>query len=116
MSTSDGNSRGSETTTEPPEAVATRKTNTLVLRYDQFVDKEDYEKEIRKKRGKANDFYAVASTAVIGIYINHFLSSLDAVWSASLYNKNIAMKVRVQQNDFADHTEYIPTINLQFNF
>jgi hypothetical protein len=90
---------------------------------DQMMDTPEYLNNLTpmfrnysSMRGQANDFYSVASTAVIGIYINHFLSALDAVWSASLYNKNIGMKVRVQQNNFADRIEYMPTINLQFNF
>ncbi len=43
-------------------------------------------------RGDANNFYSVASTAVIGIYVNHFLSALDAVWSATQFNKDLAVK------------------------
>lgn len=68
------------------------------------------------ERGKANDYYNVAAKAVIGIYLNHFLSALDAVWSTISYNKDIAMKVRVENLNFADHTEFVPTVNIQFHF
>jgi hypothetical protein len=47
-------------------------------------------------RGKANDYYNVASKAVIGIYLNHFLSTLDAVWSTAQYNKQISMSFRTE--------------------
>jgi len=40
-------------------------------------------------RGKANDYYDYASHAVIAIYINHFLSVVDAIWSAVSYNSNL---------------------------
>jgi hypothetical protein len=69
-----------------------------------------------KERGKANDFYIVASTAVIGIYINHFLSALDAVWTTVTYNKSLAVKMRVEEIHFADRSELIPTLKVSFNF
>ena len=68
------------------------------------------------ERGKANDFYTVASTAVIGIYINHFLSALDAVWTTINYNKSLAVKIRVEEIHFADRSELIPTLKVSFNF
>ncbi len=64
-------------------------------------------------RGDANDLYNVASKAVIGIYINHFLSALDAAWTTTIYNKEIAMQLRVKPLNLTDHTEYIPTINFK---
>ncbi len=67
-------------------------------------------------RGKANDYYDVATKAVIGIYINHFLSILDAVWSTSKYNKSIAMKMRLKKVNMADRIDYIPTLNISYNF
>ncbi len=67
-------------------------------------------------RGKANDYYNVASGAVLGIYINHFLSALDGVWSAVRYNSNLAVKMRVEGQQFADHYEYIPTLQFSYSF
>ena len=67
-------------------------------------------------RGEANDFYSVSSTAVIGIYVNHFLSALDAVWSASTFNKNLAVKVRMESIQFANRAEFYPTINFKYSF
>jgi TM2 domain-containing membrane protein YozV len=68
------------------------------------------------ERGKANDFYNTASAFVIGIYINHFLSALDGVWSAINYNDKLAVNMRVQGQQFADHYEYIPTVHLKYSF
>lgn len=67
-------------------------------------------------RGDANDLYSVAKTAVIGIYINHFLSALDAVWSTVSYNKDVAVKLRLDNIQFADHAEFYPKLYLSYNF
>jgi hypothetical protein len=67
-------------------------------------------------RGNANDAYNVASKAVIGLYINHLLSAIDAVWSATTYNKNLAVNMRVQNVQLADRIEFMPTLNISYNF
>lgn len=67
-------------------------------------------------RGKANDYYNVASKAVIGIYVNHFLSALDAVWTTSQYNSSLAVKMRLEQIQLVNKVELIPTLKLSFNF
>lgn len=67
-------------------------------------------------RGDANDLYSVASTAVIGIYVNHFLSALDAVWSAAQYNKDIAVKFRLENIQLANHAEFYPKLYLTYTF
>lgn len=67
-------------------------------------------------RGDANDLYKVASTAVIGIYVNHFLSALDAIWTTAQFNKNLAFNVRVEKLQIADKIELAPKINLSYSF
>jgi hypothetical protein len=67
-------------------------------------------------RGKANDYFNVASKAVIGIYINHFLSTLDAVWSAVSFNNDLSLNIRAENIHFADIDELIPVINLKYSF
>jgi hypothetical protein len=67
-------------------------------------------------RGKANDYYNVASKAVIGIYVNHFLSAIDAVWTTINYNSSLAVKMRVEEVYLADQLELVPTLNLSFAF
>jgi hypothetical protein len=68
------------------------------------------------ERGKANDFYSTAKTAVIGIYINHLLSALEAVWGATRFNNDIALNVRVKSINFANRIELIPTLNFRYSF
>jgi len=68
------------------------------------------------ERGKANDYYSTAKTAVIGIYINHLLSALEAVWGATRFNKDIALNVRVKTVNFANSFELVPTLNFRYSF
>jgi len=73
-------------------------------------------KDYAVMRGNANDAYNVASTAVVGLYINHLLSAVDAIWSATTYNKDLAIKMRVQNIQLADRIELVPTLNISYNF
>ncbi|AFH49084.1 Hypothetical protein IALB_1374 [Ignavibacterium album JCM 16511] len=66
-------------------------------------------------RGDANDFYNMSTAAVIGIYINHFLSGLDAVWSAVQFNKDLAVKVRMDSYQLTNKTELFPAVYLKYN-
>lgn len=67
-------------------------------------------------RGQANDYYNNASTAVIGIYINHILSAAEAVWGATRFNNNLAVNFRVEPYNTATGTELVPTLNVKFSF
>lgn len=69
-----------------------------------------------KMRGKANDYYNVASTFVIMMYVNHFLSALDAVWTTSRYNQNLTVNLRIDNIQLVDRVEFYPTLNLKVNF
>ena len=68
------------------------------------------------EHAKADDYYNIAAKAVIGIYINHFLSALDAVWTTVLYNKSLAVNMRMEEVYFADKMELIPTLKLSLSF
>jgi hypothetical protein len=68
------------------------------------------------ERGKANDYYSTASTAVIGVYINHILSAAEAVWGATRFNKNLAVNFRVETYNLAGGSELIPTLKVKFSF
>jgi len=83
---------------------------------DEFYDVPQILKDYAVMRGNANDAYNVASKAVIGLYINHLLSAVDAVWSATTYNNKLAIKMRVQNIQFADKIEFVPTLNISYNF
>jgi hypothetical protein len=67
-------------------------------------------------RAKANNYYSVASTAVIGIYLNHFLSAIDAYWSTTIYNKELLVNMTVENKQYVDIIELVPTISLKFSF
>lgn len=67
-------------------------------------------------RATANDYFNTASTAVIGIYINHFLSAIDAYWSTTVYNKELAAKITVETNQYANIVELVPTLNIKLSF
>ncbi len=67
-------------------------------------------------RGDANNLYSISSTAVILIYINHFLSAIDGVWSVDRYNDTIAMNMRVQPVRLSSRIDFMPTLNLSYNF
>jgi len=67
-------------------------------------------------RGKANDYYNTASTAIVGIYINHILSAAEAIWGATRFNKNLAVNFRVETNNFAGGLELVPTLKFRYSF
>jgi hypothetical protein len=69
-----------------------------------------------QQRGIANDYYNTASTAIIGVYINHLLSAAEAVWGTARFNKNLAVNFRVQPYNFADGTHLVPTMFVKFSF
>ena len=67
-------------------------------------------------RGEANDFYNIASKAVVVVYVNHFLSALDAAWSAVSFNNDLTVKFRVSEQYYADKVEIIPKIYIAYSF
>jgi len=68
------------------------------------------------QRGQANDYYNTASTAIVGIYINHLLAAAEAVWGANRFNDKIAINLRVEPYNYASGTELVPTIKMKFSF
>jgi len=68
------------------------------------------------QRGLANDYYNNASTAIMGVYINHVLSAAEAVWGATRFNNNLAVNFRVEPFNFASGTELVPTLKVKFSF
>jgi len=67
-------------------------------------------------RGQANDYYNTASTAIVGIYINHLLAAAEAVWGANRFNDKLAINLRVEPYNFASGTELVPTLKMKFSF
>jgi len=72
--------------------------------------------EYSKMRGEANDFYNIASKAVIVILANHLISAIDAAWTASQFNKNLEVSAQLQKFDLGYSTLYYPQLNLQYSF
>ncbi len=68
------------------------------------------------ERGQANDYYNTASTAIVGIYINHLLAAAEAVWGATRFNDKLAINLRVEPYNFASGTELVPTVKFKFSF
>lgn len=68
------------------------------------------------ERGKANDFYNIASKAVIVVVANHLISAIDAAWSAHSFNKSIELHTSLEkfQNGFTSY--YYPELHLQYRF
>lgn len=73
-------------------------------------------KSYSKERGKANDFYNVAKWAVITVVSNHFISALDAAWSASKFNKKLNINISVEEESIGFYKEYYPQLNLSYKF
>ncbi len=67
-------------------------------------------------RGKANDYYNISTKALLGLYINHFLSTLDGFWSTVSYNKNLQASVRIDPEQFSYEYRLIPRVNLKYYF
>jgi len=68
------------------------------------------------ERGKANDFYNVASKAVVVVFVNHFFSAIDAAWSAHGYNSRLEMHASLEKYNTGFNTVYYPQLNLQYSF
>lgn len=69
-----------------------------------------------RERGKANDYYAIASTAVtIGI-LNHILSAVDAAWSAGSFNKRFQARVGLQSVPAGDYVARVPVAKFSYTF
>ncbi len=67
-------------------------------------------------RGKANDFYNVASKAIVVVVVNHVISAIDAAWSANNYNRNMEMHASLELFNDGFKTVYYPQLNLKFSF
>ena len=83
---------------------------------DGFRDVPQIMKDYAKMRGDANSAYNTASKIVLGVYLNHLLSAVDAILSVNNYNNNLAVNMRVRNIQLADRTELIPTVNFQYSF
>ena len=68
------------------------------------------------QRGEANNLYKVGSTAVVFVIVNHFLSVIDAAWSAATYNSNLAVHMKMKGVNLGNRVGFAPTVNMSYRF
>jgi hypothetical protein len=68
------------------------------------------------ERGKANDYYSSASTAVTIVVVNHIVSALDAAWSASSYNSHIEAGIGFQKAKNGPVYTTYPAFQVSYRF
>ena len=68
-------------------------------------------------RGKANDFYNIATTFSYLLVANHLISALDAALLASHHNKHLSLKAHLQPTPRQyGMIEFVPTARLRLEF
>ena len=68
-------------------------------------------------RGKANDYYNIATTGSVLLVVNHLLSAIDAAWSAAQFNNQLKLEAHLQPVvRSADFVEFVPTARLTIRF
>jgi hypothetical protein len=67
------------------------------------------------ERGKANDFYATATTFITIAVVNHVLSALDAAWSAGSHN-GMHVSGEVMRVPTPGGVAYVPGLRVQKSF
>lgn len=65
------------------------------------------------ERGKANDFYNVASKAVVVVVVNHILSAADAAWTAHSYNNDLKVRLGLEKQQIGFYYDLYPKLNIQ---
>jgi TM2 domain-containing membrane protein YozV len=68
-------------------------------------------------RGKANDYYYIASTAASILVANHILSALDAAWSAARHNWKLKLSAHLKPTERTfGFVEFVPTASVKLEF
>ena len=68
-------------------------------------------------RGKANDYYNIATTGSVILVVNHLLSALDAAWSAAQFNNQLKLEAHLHPVvRSANFVEFVPTACLTIRF
>jgi hypothetical protein len=67
------------------------------------------------ERGKANDYYTIASTYVTIAVVSHVLSAIDAAWSASSY-RGVHAKVGFEPLQGSVNFVRVPTVRISYQF
>ncbi|NOX17853.1 MAG: hypothetical protein GXO87_06175 [Chlorobi bacterium] len=66
-----------------------------------------------KMRGEANDYYAVAKTAVTILIVNHIVSALEAAWGAHRHNQRLKTRVSLESRNFGYVRIFYPQLNFR---
>ncbi|MCX7833419.1 MAG: hypothetical protein N2490_04335 [Ignavibacteria bacterium] len=95
------------------EAVGITKYNYMTIKLPQVLYYMD-------EREKANKYYNTGSLALTVVIVNHVLSAADAVWSVSIFNKDLKIKTsfNVRPLYSREHSRYklVPFSNVSINF
>jgi hypothetical protein len=71
-------------------------------------------------RQQANTYYTTGQTGAMIALLNHILSAADAMWSVSMFNKNLkvqtGMEIRRELSPYTFKMENIPTLNVNISF
>ncbi|MEO8664300.1 MAG: hypothetical protein ABI462_02295 [Ignavibacteria bacterium] len=70
-------------------------------------------------RQEANSYYDKGTTTLTIVILNHILSSADAAWSVSMFNKSLKVKTGIHlENNYSFYGEkkLIPVANLRVTF
>ncbi len=72
------------------------------------------------ERQNANDFYNKATYSAFAVILNHILSTADAAWTVSVYNKKVKMetgfRIERSRSPFTYRTGNLPAFNLKITF
>lgn len=68
------------------------------------------------ERGKANQYYNNASTAIAVVVVNHILSAIDGAWSAASFNKDLQARVGLQSVSDGFEFVQVPVVKLTYSF
>ncbi|MBI3585746.1 MAG: hypothetical protein HY088_01290 [Ignavibacteriales bacterium] len=73
--------------------------------------------EYSAMRGKANDFFNIASTSASVLVANHILSALDAAWSATQFNQQLKLEAHLKPTLRPyGFVEFVPTATATLTF
>lgn len=88
------------------------RNNYITYKTNMFVD-------YSYDRQEANDYYNKSSTTLSLIILNHVLSSADAAWSVSMFNKDLKVKTGIHfenQYSYDLQKKLVPVANINVTF
>ena len=80
---------------------------------DPLVDEFKY---YSSQRGKANDYYNISKWAIIAVVSNHFISAIEAAWTANRYNKKLSFNISIEEESLGFNKDFYPQLNISYKF